>query len=131
MSAIDHVIRIEGETGDLSEEFGLGGIVGAYGFGGIGKSRLASQVLAGIRTIEPTVGSLWFSREVGRLVDLDESCALSETRKTTVRAVSEDFPMRRKAAPKAVALLERFKNVPSVDPLLFRADVDRVLDPGL
>jgi hypothetical protein len=57
-----------------------------------------------------------------------------ETAKETVQSVTGEpraTPRRRKASPKAIALLERFKDVPSVDPHAFRADVDRVLDPGL
>jgi len=57
-----------------------------------------------------------------------------ETAKETVQSVTGEpraTTRRRKASPKAVALLERFKDVPSVDPHLFRADLDRVLDPHL
>jgi hypothetical protein len=58
--------------------------------------------------------------------------AMREGEKVTVRNVTELPPARRrKAAPRAVALLDRFKDVPSVDPHLFRADLDRVLDPDL
>jgi hypothetical protein len=57
--------------------------------------------------------------------------ALREAEKTTVRSEAQSIlARRRKAPPKAVALLEQFKDVPSVDPHLFRADMDRVLDPG-
>ncbi len=58
---------------------------------------------------------------------------LEPTGKTTV-AVESEAPVvrpRRKASPKAVALLERFKSVPSVDPHRFREDVDKVLDTSL
>jgi len=53
-----------------------------------------------------------------------------KTRVADAAAVPGARP-KRKASPKAVALLERFKEVPSVDPHRFREDVDRVLDPGL
>jgi hypothetical protein len=56
-----------------------------------------------------------------------------ESGKTTVAEAASDARSRRrrKASPKAVALLERFKAVPSVDPHLFREDLDRVLDSTL
>jgi hypothetical protein len=56
-----------------------------------------------------------------------------EAAKKTVRDFNETAPQRleerrRKASPRAVALLERWKDLPSVDPHLLRVDNERLLD---
>jgi len=59
----------------------------------------------------------------------------AEAAKKTVRDLNAVRPeleeRRRKASPKAVALLERWKDLPSVDPHLLRADNERLLDSSL
>jgi hypothetical protein len=73
------------------------------------------------------------SAQVHRALALYTLGQLEPTGKTRVAdgAAAPTVRPRRKASPKAVALLERFKDVPSVDPHRFREDMDRVLDPGL
>ena len=56
--------------------------------------------------------------------------------KKTVRELNDVLPeglieRRKKAPPKAVTLLERWKGVPSVDPVLLRSDNERLLDTSL
>jgi prevent-host-death family protein len=45
-------------------------------------------------------------------------------------AVAELAPLRRAAVP-AHVLLERWRTIPTVDPVRLRADIDRVVDPSL
>lgn len=45
-------------------------------------------------------------------------------------AVAELVPVRRKPLT-AVDLLERWRNVPNVDPKQLRADIDALIDPSL
>ncbi|MDP8931638.1 MAG: type II toxin-antitoxin system prevent-host-death family antitoxin [Actinomycetota bacterium] len=46
------------------------------------------------------------------------------------RPVAELIPVRRPAL-KATALLDRWRNLPPVDPQRLRADLDGVIDPSL
>ncbi|MDP8932512.1 MAG: type II toxin-antitoxin system prevent-host-death family antitoxin [Actinomycetota bacterium] len=46
------------------------------------------------------------------------------------RPVAELIPVRRPAL-KAAALLDRWRNLPPVDPQRLRADLDGVIDPSL
>jgi hypothetical protein len=100
---------------------------------------LLPQHLSLLRSAFAVPGKLAHSREAWAKTVLVKSGVMDalaasrpEAEKTTVLTASEEVPRpkprRRKASPKAVALLERFKNVPSVDPNLLREDIDRVLD---
>src|SRR5690349_1361409 len=88
---------------------------------------------AQIGAILGNVGVGKTSAQVHRALALYTFEQLEPSGKTRVAdaAAPPAVQQRRKASPKAVALLERFKDVPSVDPHRFREDVDRVLDPGL
>lgn len=79
------------------------------------------------------LGMVQTSAQIHRALALYTLGRLEPTGKTRVAdtAAAPAVRPRRKASPKAIALLERFKAVPSVDPHRFREDVDRVLDPGL
>lgn len=46
------------------------------------------------------------------------------------RAVAELRPLRRPPVP-AHVLVERWRTIPVVDPVRFRADIDRAIDPSL
>jgi hypothetical protein len=71
--------------------------------------------------------------DIARLRALLHSGAPS---KKTVRGLNESLAAelverKKKASPKAVALLERWKDVPSVDPGLLRSDNERLFDSSL
>lgn len=80
-----------------------------------------------------SLGMVETSAQIHRALVLYTLVQLEPTGKTRVAdtVAAPAVRPRRKASPKAVALLERFKDVPSVDPHRFREDVDRVLEPGL
>lgn len=109
---------------------------GAYG------AMLLSQDFGLLRSAFAAPSKLPLSRDAWAKTVLEKSGVMgglaashAEAGKTTVLTASEELARpkvrRRKASPKAVALLERFKDVPSVDPSLFREDIDRVLDTQL
>lgn len=87
-----------------------------------------------LQTIIETVGPGSAFVGVSYLIDEITRSPSAETAKSTVQSESgglQATPRRRKASPRAVTLLEQFKDVPSVDPHLFREDLDRVLNPNL
>jgi len=130
----------KGATRDR-HEVGLRKLHDAYGASGTGLSGLLAETGA-IRLLVGTASNEAVKHMSGEAItriagsDIWLQANATETAKATVASASDELPVlprarRRKAAPKAVALLEHFKDVPSVDPHLFRADIDRILDPGL
>jgi hypothetical protein len=133
MAMVDVIPR-----GHLIGDFGSAVLTGKTVSTAKTMARYSADALGAMRgarlgTVVGNIGVGKTSAQVHRALALYTLGQLEPTGKTRVAdaaAVPAVRP-RRMASPKAVALLERFKDVPSVDPHRFRKDVDRVLDPGL
>lgn len=131
----------------LRDAYGVGALTGAGGglAGAVPKDAIRGLTGAGaLDAIKPpgigavfgTTGSGKSVYGAGALIGAITAGRAVEAAKNTVQALNKELAAqprarRRKASPKVVALLERWKNVPSVDPDLLREDNERLFDSSL